>query len=271
MTWTLPSAILFLLMLLLLLGYVLARKVFPPAGDKPRDPGTPQGLDCESCGEAGCGGFAKALVRGGQDRVPACPGAERPPGAKARAVVRCRGRRVEPRYLYDGAKTCKAAAGMQPRPKACPDACLGYGDCVGVCSSRAIRVRKGLAWIDPSLCTGCGDCVPACPVGIIEMIPPFPGLSTSCSCAQGTGEDRPCLDGCTGCGDCVRACPEGALGQLPDGFPLLDPDLCTRCGDCVEACPYEILSLFPGGPAGAGVRGRELRCGVPPRPRGTES
>ena len=156
MTWTLPSAILFLLLLMLLLGYVLSRKVFPGDGDKSGDDDAPRGIDCESCGEAGCGGFAKALVRGGQEGAPVCP-AGPSTGEETRAVVRCRGRRVQPLYRYSGALTCKAAAGMNPRPMACPDACLGYGDCTGACSPRAVRVRQGLAEIDPALCTGCGQ------------------------------------------------------------------------------------------------------------------
>ena len=248
MTWTLPSAILFLLLVLLLLGYVLSRKVFPASapGDEPREESTRPGPDCQSCGVAGCGGFAKALVRGGQeDPAPACPAGRLSSGEPLRAVVRCTGRRVKPLYLYSGAQTCKAAAAMQPRPKACPDACLGYGDCARACTPRAIRVRKGLAEINPGLCTGCGDCVPACPAGIIELIASLPGLAAACSRVLDGGEDRPCPDGCTGCGDCVRACPEGALSLLPDGFPLLDADLCNRCGDCVNACPHEILALLP--------------------------
>jgi len=244
MTWTLPSAILFLLLLLLLLGYFLSRKVFPSDGDRPAG-GAPGGMDCESCGEAGCGGFARALVRGGRDGAPACP-ALRTAARDARAAVRCRGRRAKPLYAYSGARTCRAAAGMQPRPLACPDACLGYGDCTGACSLRAIRVRRGLAEIVPALCNGCGDCVRACPVGAIELVPRQPGLATACRRSQGGGDDRGCLDGCTGCGDCVRACPEGALAQPAEGaLPVLSPERCTRCGACVAACPQELFLLLP--------------------------
>jgi Na+-translocating ferredoxin:NAD+ oxidoreductase subunit B len=246
MTWTLPSAILFLLALLLLLGYFLSKKVFPARRDESQGGGSLQEIDCEGCGVAGCGGFAKALVRGGGEEGAVC--ARRIPGTvgeAVRAFVSCQGRRVQPLYRYSGAQTCKAAAGMQPRPLACAEACLGYGDCIGVCTVRAIRLRQGLAWIDPSVCTGCGECVGACPVGIIDRIPALPGLGIACSRPQGFAEDRPCLDGCTGCADCVRACPEGALGLLPDGLPLLDPVLCTRCGECVRACPQKVLFLVP--------------------------
>ena len=243
MTWTLPSAILFLLLLLLLLGYVLSRKVFPPGGDKGDGEEGPRGLDCESCGEAGCGGFAKALVRGGQEHSCALETA-RTGGEEIKAFVFCRGRRVAPRYQYSGAHSCKAAAGMPVRPRACDSACLGYGDCIGSCGERAIRVHDGLAWIDPALCTGCADCVTACPVGIIRLIPAVPGLGIACSSPQSQAENRPCLDGCTRCGDCVTACPENALSLPPEKLPLLDPALCTRCGDCVRACPEEVLSLL---------------------------
>jgi electron transport complex protein RnfB len=243
MTWTLPSAILFLLLLLLLLGYVLSRKVFPAGGDTPDEEASPGGIDCESCGEAGCGGFAKALVRGGQEGSCTLD-KNRAGGEEIKAFVHCRGRRVTMRYRYSGGLSCKVASGMPVRPRSCDEACLGYGDCTGACQHRAILVRKGLAWIDPALCTGCGDCVKACPVGIIRMIPAIPGLGIACSRPQSKSENRPCLDGCTRCGDCVKACPENALTLPPEKLPLLNPALCNRCGECVNACPEDIFSLL---------------------------
>ncbi len=67
MTWALPGAILFLLGLILLLGYFLSRKVFP-SDETGAHEADPLGRSpCDGCGEAGCGGFAKALVRGGSE------------------------------------------------------------------------------------------------------------------------------------------------------------------------------------------------------------
>jgi len=60
MTWTLPGAILFLLALLLLLGYFLSKKIFPGQEETPTETMGPHPVDCESCGVEGCGGFAKA-------------------------------------------------------------------------------------------------------------------------------------------------------------------------------------------------------------------
>ena len=242
MTWTLPAAILFLLGLMLLLGYFLSRKVFPATGES--DKMSPQGMDCASCGEAGCGGFSKALVRGGSENPCNGPGPEIPIEG-ALAFVHCQGRRVQLRYQYAGALSCRAAAAMPVRPKECTKACLGYGDCTESCPARAIRMEEGLARIDPAHCNGCRECLEACPVGLIAMLSASPGLCLACTTPQGFSGSRSCLDGCTGCGDCVRACQEGALRLLPGGLPKLDLDLCNRCGDCVQSCPQDVLSLFP--------------------------
>ena len=171
MTWTLPWAILFMLGLLLLLGYFLSKKVFPAEEETDSSPQYPRGPDCKSCGEAGCGGFAKGLVRGGQEQTTRGMGENNTTGEvcslkktspetiRFTAVVRCQGVHVPSRYQYAGGQSCLAAAGMDYRPKNCQDACLGFCDCLTACPPRAIRVHQGIAYIDPARCTGCGDCV----------------------------------------------------------------------------------------------------------------
>lgn len=251
MTWTLPGALLFLLGLLLLLGYFLSKKVFPKEQEKGPKPDGPQGMSCETCGVEGCGGFAKALVRGGQEETPAqeqgldaaCTQARNAHlHEEQKAFVRCQGNGAEAAYLYSGAPSCGAAANMEVRPKLCPDACLGFGDCLHACSEQAIRLKQGIARIDPARCTGCGDCITSCPVGLIGMIlPESPGIA--CKRSHGDQTQSICPDGCTGCGDCVRACPENALVQNAGEVPALLRDRCNGCGICVDACPPGILSL----------------------------
>ncbi len=77
-TWALPGAILFLLGLILLLGYFLSKKVFPSDETGAHDADPLGRSPCDGCGEAGCGGFAKALVRGGSEDPgdPAATGRE---------------------------------------------------------------------------------------------------------------------------------------------------------------------------------------------------
>ncbi len=256
MTWTLPGAILFLLGLLLLLGYFLSRKVFP-GGSEDDESSAPHGPDCDGCGQAGCGGFAKALIRGGQDEEfgpsgetsagtsPGCASCESPGlHHDVKAFIRCRGIRSAIRYHYSGAQSCKAAASMQPRPKLCAEACLGFGDCCESCSARAIRLVTGIARIDPARCTGCGDCIPACPPGLIELMPAGNGLGVACQRPQeGEGNDESCPDGCNSCAVCVEACPQGAILLTGEGLPDCKQDQCDGCGECVKACPREILFL----------------------------
>lgn len=43
------------------------------------------------------------------------------------------------------------------------DRCTGCGDCVSVCSQRAIQIVQSVAQTDRNRCIGCGQCVPACP------------------------------------------------------------------------------------------------------------
>ena len=192
MTWTLPGAVLFLLGLLLLLGYFLSRKVFP-GGSEEEEAASTHGPDCEGCGQAGCGGFAKALIRGGQDGalVPAgetssgypasCPTCESPEGQQEKkAFVRCQGKQSARRYHYTGARSCRAAASMQPPPRLCVDACLGFGDCGHACSARAIDIIEGIARVDAERCNGCGDCIKACPTNLLELIPARNSLGVAC-------------------------------------------------------------------------------------------
>lgn len=255
MSWALPGAILFLLGLFLLLGYFLSKKVFP-SDETGAHEADPLGRSpCDGCGEAGCGGFAKALVRGGAEDPGdnAAPGRERSGecglgGAASRpremkALIRCSGSRVPLRYRYSGAPSCRAAAGMAVRPKECGNACLGFGDCVPSCPSHAIRVESGIARVDPSRCDGCGECLGSCPVDLVALIPAEKGFQVLCKEPQGPSEDWACSEGCTLCGRCVEACPESALKTTEGGMPEWIQDRCNGCGDCVEACPQDVILI----------------------------
>jgi electron transport complex protein RnfB len=256
MTWALPGAILFLLGLVLLLGYFLSKKVFPSEETGAYGTHPLERSPCDGCGEAGCGGFAKALVRGGSedagDEAAAGKDLSCECGAgdaaieprEMKALIRCNGSRVRLRYRYSGAPSCRAAAGMAVRPKECGNACLGFGDCVSSCPSRAIRVEQGIARVDPSRCDGCGDCQGSCPLDLIEMISAERGFAVLCKGPLGPSSDWTCPQGCTLCGRCVEACPEGALTSTERGMPQWIKDRCNGCGQCVEACPQDVVLLL---------------------------
>lgn len=260
MSWALPGAILFLLGLMLLLGYFLSMKVFPSERRETEGADPSGGSPCEGCTEAGCGGFAKALVRGGSDPPggtavtcdPAGVGTAAGP-REMTAAIRCMGSSVSLRYRYSGAPSCRVAARMAPAPKECANACLGFGDCVRACPARAILIESGIARVDPSRCDGCGDCLGSCPLDLIVLVPPDRGLTVLCKGAQGPAEGWTCPDGCTACGLCIEACPEDALERTENGPPRWIESRCTGCGACAEACPPGVVALY-GSPPACSVR-----------------
>ena len=167
-----------------------------------------------------------------------------------KAAILCRGSRVPFRYRYSGAPSCRTAALMAVRPKACGSACLGFGDCVRACPRRAIQIEEGIARIDPSRCDGCGKCEESCPLSLIALIPAEGGFAVLCKESPGPSGDSVCPEGCTACGLCVDACPETALERTENGIPQWIEDRCNGCGLCVEACPQEVI-LLQGSPATA--------------------
>jgi pyruvate formate lyase activating enzyme len=48
--------------------------------------------------------------------------------------------------------------------------CIGCGECIGVCSSRAIRFEEKSLDIDRRKCNLCGECVKACAPGALSII-----------------------------------------------------------------------------------------------------
>jgi Fe-S-cluster-containing hydrogenase component 2 len=253
MSWALPGAILFILGLVLLLGYFLSRKVFPNEEKRGEGADQWQPSPCAGCDEAGCGGFATALVRGGSedpagpmkvDGEPSCENGlhdaqAQPRGGKA--AIRCRGSQISPRYHYSGAPSCLAASQMPASPKECGNACLGFGDCCPTCPPRAIHVDQGLARVDSNRCDGCGECLGSCPLDLIALIPGEGGFTVLCKGPQGPSQDWTCAEGCTACGDCIHTCPEGALKSTESGIPQWIEDNCNGCSLCVEACPQDVI------------------------------
>ena len=255
MTWALPGAILFMLGLVLLLGYFLSWKVFPSEENQGEGADHWQPSPCDGCDEAGCGGFATALVRGGSED-PATPtkvgaehscknGLDDAPAQprEGKAAIRCRGSHVSLRYHYSGAPSCLAASQMPVSPKECGNACLGFGDCVPSCPLRAIRIEQGIARVDPSRCDGCRECLGSCPLDLIALLPVEGGLEILCKGPMGPSSDWACPEGCILCDRCIEACPEGALERTGSGLPGWIKDRCNGCGLCVEACPQNVVLL----------------------------
>ena len=215
------------------------------------------GNNCGGCGFPGCSGLAAAIVKG-EAKVNGCPvggeqvaekiaaimGVEAEKEEKLVAFVKCQGdcNKTKTDYEYSGTKDCSMMSFVPGGgPKSCNYGCLGYGDCVKVCSIGAISIVNGIAKVDKELCKSCGNCVKACPKSLIEMIPYKAERKVACfSKDKGPQVLKKCEVGCIGCGICIKNCPKQAI-SLEDSLAKIDYSLCTNCGICKEKCPKKAI------------------------------
>lgn len=215
------------------------------------------GANCGACGYSGCDGYAKALAEKSVEATNLCiPGGD----ATARqiadvlgvepedvvekvAYVACNGTcdAVQKKYDYRGLQTCAAANLFYSGDKMCPNACLGYGDCMDVCPEEAISIRDGVALVDSQKCVGCGICARHCPNHIIKLVNDTTRVVVQCSNHEkGAATRKHCTNGCIGCMKCQKTCPHGAI-KVIDNLATIDYSLCTGCGACVEVCPVHCI------------------------------
>ena len=212
------------------------------------------GINCGSCGYAGCAAYAAAVTKG--EKVDLCtPGGA--PVAKAvatimgqeltgghekrRAVVHCQGGWAEAKQVfeYSGVQDCRAAALVHGGPKACKYGCLGYGTCASVCPFEAILMSpNGLPIIIEERCTACGLCVKACPVPIMSILPSKQGFFLGCSnpIARGKTVKEQCARGCIKCRLCVKVTKSEAIA-MEGPLPKIDYDKGQDFDAAFEKCP----------------------------------
>lgn len=217
------------------------------------------GINCGACGFKGCDDYAAAMARGEAGPSLCVPGGadvsaslseilgvEAAPTKKRVAFVHCNGNcnATSKKMIYDGIKTCSAAAGVYGGPNSCSYGCMGFGDCAAVCPTGAICVEDGIARIDARLCIGCGLCARTCPKGIISPAPR--GTTTVVMCNskdKGAEARKACKNACIGCKKCEIACPEGAI-TVENNLAKIDYDKCISCGICVKGCPTGCLKAI---------------------------
>lgn len=218
------------------------------------------GNNCGACGYAGCDSLAKAIACGeapvtacpvsGQaaaDKIAAIMGVEAGEMEKQTAFVRCSGTadlRTK-KFDYFGTKTCTAVKFALGRgDMSCSYGCMGYGSCVAVCDSKAIRIINGKAVVEPDLCVACGKCVKACPQKLIDIVPAGSVYRVQCSNKQkGKTVRTDCQAGCIGCGICERSCPVGAI-KVTDNIAKIDYGKCIACGACAAKCPSKVIRRY---------------------------
>lgn len=143
------------------------------------------GANCGGCGLPGCSANAEAIVSG-----KAAPNSCVAGGPElAQAIAELMGLSVsaaEPdiaklgcyygvkdadvKFLYDGIRSCQAAALLGGGMKVCRVGCLGLGSCVRACPFDALSMGPdGLPVVNEERCTGCGTCERVCPKHIITL------------------------------------------------------------------------------------------------------
>lgn len=214
------------------------------------------GANCGGCGYPGCSAFAEALIKG-EAEIGLCKPTSKDNKAviaeilgttagdeeETVMVVRCRGgKNAKDKYTYQGNENCSSSALVNEGTKLCPSGCMGFGTCVKVCPSNAIKITKDqYAEVDDSLCTGCGICAKNCPKSLFEPIPKSARVYVACSNkCKGKAVSDVCSVGCIGCGICAKACKYGAI-VMQDNLPVIDYSKCTACKECVIKCPKKII------------------------------
>ena len=215
------------------------------------------GANCGACGYSGCDGYAKALANGECENPSLCvPGGDGTSRAIASimgleaadvveqvAYVACNGRcgAAKTKFDFQGHKTCRTARLVYSGDKLCRFACLGFGDCAGVCPEGAISIEGGVAKVDSKKCIGCGICTRTCPGSIIHLIPDVSRVIVECSShAKGADTRKACINGCIACGKCQKNCPHDAI-HVVDNLAVIDYSKCTGCGKCAEVCPVHCI------------------------------
>jgi Na+-translocating ferredoxin:NAD+ oxidoreductase RNF subunit RnfB len=221
------------------------------------------GANCGACGFPGCDSYAAAIAAGKAGINSCTVGGSAVTEKLARitgqvgetiqqtvAVLACRGGNLHaPRKgIYTGLTTCRGAKLATGSTKLCAWGCLGFGDCVSVCTFGALTLdrEKGLPVIDYAKCTGCRMCMTECPQGLLRGVSKDQkGAIILCANRNPNrqGVIKTCKIACIKCGQCVKNCPYQCI-DLSSNVPVVDLSKCNSCGTCVEKCPTKVFKII---------------------------
>ena len=217
------------------------------------------GANCGSCGYAGCGAYAAAVVDGGApvnacsvgnqavaDKIAEIMGVDAGDVVPMVAHVKCAGvcEKSASKFDYVGYDDCVALSKLAGGQKHCRNACLGRGTCVNACKFGAISISDGIASVDREKCGGCGACARVCPHNVIELVPRKAKVFVNCSNTEmGQSANRHCKASCIGCRICEKNCEADAVSVI-NNVAVIDYSKCTSCGKCAEKCPKKVISVL---------------------------
>ena len=159
------------------------------------------------------------------------------------AVLKCNGtcEAAKQKVVFDAATTCKAASMIFGGPNECRFGCIGCGDCVSVCPSKAISIKDGIAFVDIRFCMGCGLCANTCPKKLFELVEQSRKTLVLCNNKEkGAVARKACTNACIGCKKCELNCPHKAI-TVKDNLAVIDYEKCKDCGICAENCPTKCI------------------------------
>jgi electron transport complex protein RnfB len=216
-------------------------------------------LDCGGCGFAGCGQYAKAVLKNPELLGRCAPGGPETSakianilslqisdsGPPQRPIVRCHAHSADKTYYakYQGIQTCIAANALA-NVQACAFGCVGFGDCIRACQFGALSIVDGLAVVDYDKCTGCTACSKACPRNLIEMLAFHRDnmLIVACSSKEtGKSTRSMCKVGCIGCGLCAKQTEQFVV---EDNLARLDYEkyeVTEQTETAMNKCPTKVI------------------------------
>jgi Na+-translocating ferredoxin:NAD+ oxidoreductase RNF subunit RnfB len=216
-------------------------------------------LDCGACGFAGCGQYAKAVLKDPELLGQCAPGGPETSekianvlnlqvsdsGPQRRPIVRCHAHRSNKTYYakYQGIQSCTAANALAD-VQACGFGCVGFGDCTRACRFDALNIVDDLAIVDYDKCTGCTACSKACPRNLIEMVPFHREnmLIVACSSKEtGKSTRSMCKVGCIGCKLCVKQTEQFTV---EDNLARLDYEkyeVNEQTETAINKCPTKVI------------------------------
>ena len=221
------------------------------------------GNNCGACGLPGCRAFAEKVVAGdimpsgctvgGEDtanEVAEFLGIDAGERVLTVARLMCAGGTDVAIQMteYEGHESCRSASAVGGGSKGCRYGCLGFGDCMDVCTFGAITMGPtGLPIVDIDKCTSCGDCVEICPKGLYEIVPQEQHLLVQCkSELEGDEILELCRVACTACGRCVADAPQGLL-KMKKNLPVMNRELLhLQSPNATLRCPSGAIAWVEG-------------------------